>query len=130
MALYGRIIRVFDETSILINLGNREGVKQGDRFVVIEKAGEVTDPDSGESLGELELVKAELSAADVQERMSILKTETVQDSHAGLPLSARMVQASVRSSTSGVRMAVTPGDLSGYPATTPVRTGDTVRRVE
>ena len=129
MALYGKILRIFDETTLLVNIGVKDGVKRGDRLVVIEKMGEVKDPDSDESLGELELIKAELVATDVQEKISILKTEPGRTPSKSLPLSARMVQDSVRADGTQYRMSVAPGEMSGIPAPSPVKVGDIVRLV-
>ncbi|MCK4236689.1 MAG: hypothetical protein KAX38_06195 [Candidatus Krumholzibacteria bacterium] len=129
MALYGKVIKIFDENSLLVNLGEKDGLKRGDRLVVIEKGGEVKDPDSNESLGEIELIKAELTAADVQEKLTILRTEPGRDSSRNLPLSARMVQDSVKADFAQCRMSVAPGEMSGIPTPTPVKAGDLVRHI-
>ena len=131
MALYGKVLKIFDETSLLIDLGRKDGVERGDRFVIIEKGGEVVDPESGDSLGELEHVKFELIAVDIQERMSILVTEAEESPSGGLPLSARMVHASVKGQGGAgrrIRMAVAPGEMEGKAAPSPVRKGDRVRK--
>jgi hypothetical protein len=132
-ALYGKVLKIFDETSLLIDLGRENGVERGDRFVVIEKGGGIADPESGDSLGELEHVKIELIAADVQERMSILMTDMEEQPSGGIPLSTRMVRDSVkgeRGSGRRIRMVVAPGEMEGRPTSSPLRRGDTVRRVE
>lgn len=130
MALYGKVIRIFDESTLLINIGSKEGLKVGDRVFVVEKGEEIKDPDTGESLGVLEMVKAELVAADVQERISILNTAPLRQVDANLPLSARMVRDSIRHEGAQGKMSVAPGEISGLPSPSPVRTGDTVRRIE
>lgn len=132
MALYGKVLRIFDETSLLIDLGKEEGVERGDRFVVVEKGPTIAEPESGRELGELELVKIELVAADVQERMSVLMTELEEEPSGGLPLSARMVRDSVKGERGAgrrIRMTVAPGEMEGRPSTSPVRRGDRVRKV-
>ena len=130
MALYGKVLRIFDDTSLLVNIGSREGLKRGNIVVVIEKGGEITDPESGESLGELELIKAELVAVDVQEKISILKVEPEISQQVNLPLSAQMVRDSVKPGTDKKRMEVVRGEISGLPAPSPVREGDVVRVIE
>ena len=133
MALYGKVLKIFDETSLLIDLGREDGVGRGDRFVVVEKGGGVVDQESGREIGELEHVKIELIAADVQEQMSVLMTELAEEPSGGLPLSARMVRDSVKGDREAgrrIRMAVAPGEMEGRPSPSPVRRGDTVRRVE
>ena len=130
MALYGKVIRIFDETTLLVNIGSKDGMKRGDNVFVVEAGEEITDPDTGESLGDLEMVKAELTAVDIQERMSVLKTISVEAHEANLPLSARMARDSVRREGERQKMAVVHGEMSGVPSPAPVRIGDTVRRVE
>jgi hypothetical protein len=133
MALYGKVLKIFDGTSLLISLGAKDGLKRGDGFVVIEKGDEVTDPESGESLGNLEYVKAELVAVDVQERVSVLMTGFVEEASGNIPLSSRMVRDSVRSerdSSRRIKMPVAAGEMTGKHALSPVRKGDMVRRIE
>jgi hypothetical protein len=130
MAVYGTVVKIFSETSLLVNLGKNAGVKRGDRFVVIERAGEEKDPESGESLGELELVKAELVAVDVQERMSILQTESLAADAMSVPLSTIMVRESIRTDGDQAKMPVAPGEISGNPSLSPVRVGDSVRLID
>lgn len=130
MALYGKVIRIFDETTLLVNIGRTNGMKRGDGVFVVETGEEIKDPDTGESLGALETVKAELTAVDVQERISVLRTISTVALDANLPLSSRMVRDSMRSGRDREKMAVAPGDMSGLPSPAPVRIGDTVRRVD
>jgi len=70
--LRGNIIRIFDPQRLLLNLGMLHGVKLGDRFYVYEEGEEIFNPANGENLGRLELVKAELEAVLVQEKISLL----------------------------------------------------------
>jgi hypothetical protein len=133
MALYGKVLKIFDETSLLIGLGSADGVRRGDGFVVVEKGEEITDPETGESLGNFEYAKAELMAVDVQERVSVLKTGLEQEALRDIPLSSRMVRDSVRSERdagSRARMSVAAGEMAGKHAISPVGKGDLVRRVE
>jgi hypothetical protein len=133
MALYGKVMKIFDETSLLIGLGAKDGVKRGDGFVVVEKGDEVKDPDTGESLGIFEHVKAELVTVDVQERVSVLMTRFDQETSADMPLSSRMVRDSVKSGkdvSRRARMPVAAGEMTGKHALSPVRKGDMVRRIE
>lgn len=129
MELYGKVLRIFDETSLLVNIGKKDGLKRGDRLAVIEKGEEVKDPDSGESLGALEYIKAELVAADVQERLSILRTESPLTDSMDIPLSARMVRDSIKSDGTQDKMHIVRGEISGVPALSPVKKGDPVRLV-
>lgn len=131
--MYGKVLKVFDETRLLINLGRKDSVARGDRFVVVETGGPVVDPETGDSLGELEHVKIELVAVDVQERMSVLMTEFEEHPSDNIPLSARMVRDSVkgeRDPARRIRMAVAPGEAEGILNLSPVKRGDRVRKAE
>jgi hypothetical protein len=70
----GKVIRVLNPTEIVINLGSSHGITGESRFIVFETGAEVTDPDSGESLGQLEMVKGRAEAKHVQEKMSTLRS--------------------------------------------------------
>ena len=70
--LRGNVIRIFDPQRLLVNLGMLHGVKLGERFYVYEEGEELIDPSNSLPLGRLELVKAELEAVMVQEKMSLL----------------------------------------------------------
>lgn len=74
-ALTARVARLLDKEKLVVNKGSDHGVALQQRFVIFEKGDEITDPDTGESLGALELVKAHGEVIHVQERMAILKLE-------------------------------------------------------
>ena len=56
MPIIGKVAKILDEVKVVINRGSKDGVKPGMRFVAYAEADEVTDPDTGESLGKWELV--------------------------------------------------------------------------
>ena len=46
MALYGKILRIFDETTLLAGIGERDGLKRGDRVAVVERGEEIVEPET------------------------------------------------------------------------------------
>lgn len=70
-----RVAKVLDEHRLVINRGADQGIEAGARFLIYEAGEEIHDPDSGESLGALELVKGEAVVDHVQARLSILTLE-------------------------------------------------------
>jgi hypothetical protein len=59
--------------SVVINRGSRDGVKQGQKFLIYEiSPDEVRDPISGESLGHLEIVKGTGDVSHLQEKMATI----------------------------------------------------------
>lgn len=72
----GQVVKVIDPNRLAINRGSRHGVKVGQHFVFYDQCSEeLTDPETGESLGRLELVKASGKVEHVQERMSLIRAE-------------------------------------------------------
>lgn len=135
MAVTGRVARILGDESIVINRGSAHGVKAGDRFVVFVESDEVKDPESGASLGRLEIVKARVVAAHVQEDMTTCVAEpeaggTSFEDPTQHTLSAEMVAVSMpgRKRRSG-RMEVDRSAVSGLPRPGPVTVGDQMKSV-
>jgi hypothetical protein len=69
-----KVIKIIDENSIVINRGSNDGVKINDVCLVFEIGEELFDPDSGESLGNLEYVKGNGKVTHVQDKISTVET--------------------------------------------------------
>lgn len=68
-----RVVKVIDPKKIAINRGISEGVQVGQRFVVYAlDTDELHDPETGASLGRLELVKGTAVVAHVQDHIATL----------------------------------------------------------
>ena len=75
----GKVVDVIDDTRIVINKGAADGVTESQRFLIYRLGEEMTDPDTNESLGRLELVCGEGRPDHIQERITTLtscRTET------------------------------------------------------
>jgi hypothetical protein len=119
----GRIVKDLDVDRWVLNAGLEAGVEAGDRFVVFELGEEVTDPETGQSLGALELVKGYLRVAHVQARMSVAELES--RAKAAAPPAPQILSAQLASTSTAVP-GVLPG---GRPSSVDPRVGDHVRRV-
>lgn len=75
-----RVVTVIDfGNEVVINRGGDDGVKHGDRYLVYGLGPELKDPETGESLGQLEIVRGRGSVVHVQKRMATIRsTETRQ----------------------------------------------------
>ena len=71
----GRIIRILDAETVMINLGRRDGVSRGSVFSVLSEPEVVVDPSTGEELGKVQLVKAKVRASGVYDRFTIAMTK-------------------------------------------------------
>lgn len=72
------VVHVLNDYKLAINRGLRDGLKSGQRFLVYGIGDELTDPISGESLGNLEIVRGVGRVVHLQERLSTLETDTFQ----------------------------------------------------
>lgn len=68
-----KVIKVIDSFNIVINKGDRDGITVGQRFLVFGLGEELADPDTGEPLGVLELVRGRGEVVHVQEKMATLR---------------------------------------------------------
>lgn len=69
------VIRVVDSYTVIMNRGSKHGVKKGKQFLVyITESEEMIDPESGKSLGRLEVVRGTVEAVHVQEQITTLKS--------------------------------------------------------
>ena len=69
-----RVAGVIDNYTFVINRGTSSGVGVGDNYLVFGLGDAIMDPDSGEDLGVLEIVKGRARVLHVQERVSTLES--------------------------------------------------------
>ena len=135
MAIEGLVARILNDESIVVNRGSAHGVKEGMRFAIFTELDEVKNPETGSSMGKLELVKARVVAAHVQENMTICEAEppvgpaTFEDPTQHT-LSAEMIAVSLHSRGARGKLKVERGQIDGLPTAAPIAVGDRVRSVE
>lgn len=71
-----KIAKIISTKQVVINAGSNAGLKPGDRLEIIDKFGTdpVIDPDTGESLGTLDLPKGQLIVTKTYPRMAIAES--------------------------------------------------------
>jgi hypothetical protein len=69
-----RVLHVTDEYTVTINKGIVDEIEVGDKFLIFALGPELTDPDSHESLGRLEIVRGRAKVVHLQERICTLRT--------------------------------------------------------
>ena len=76
----GQVIQVLAYgLKLVVNRGAEDGVKNGSRFLVYALSDEdIVDPESGESLGRLEIVRGRAVATHVQARMATIEPESTK----------------------------------------------------
>lgn len=74
------VVKVVSEFTIVINRGIRDGVKMGQRFQIYSVDDEeLTDPETGEKLGPLELIKGTGGVSHVQEKLATIKSDQYEE---------------------------------------------------
>lgn len=73
--LRGKVAALLNKREIAINLGAITGAQVGMRFAVLNPRGaDIKDPDSGEVLGSVELVKAVVKVVRVEPQLCVART--------------------------------------------------------
>lgn len=72
-----KIAKIISTTELVINAGLNQNINVGDKFQIIDKVGSepVIDPDTGESLGTLDIIKGTVEVTSVYPNMSIVQSE-------------------------------------------------------
>ena len=75
MTVEGKVAKILGKGEIVLNRGRSHGVRQGMLFEVFAPEGEeVWDPDTGETLGTVEDVKAKAEVTEVKEKLAVART--------------------------------------------------------
>ena len=70
------VAKVIDNYKLAMNRGEQNGIREGQRMMVYHISNEdIKDPNTGESLGFLELVKGTGRVIFVQDKISIIETD-------------------------------------------------------
>ena len=76
-----KIAKIIDDYQVVVNAGSNDLIHDDDCLEVYQPGQEVTDPDTGESLGTLDFVKAKLRVVNVFPKMCVCENrETEQKS--------------------------------------------------
>ncbi len=130
--LRGKVALILDEQRLVINIGMERGVSVGDRFVIFEDGQEIDDPNSQQSLGRLELVKAQVEAVHVQEKMSLVMPTKKETSTQTTVLSATLAKTASTGTTDihRDRLNVQVDQIAGLPQiNSAIAVGDSVRSI-
>jgi len=73
-----KVVSAIDPSRVAINRGTAHGVRLGQRFLIYALGGEMTDPDTNESLGRIEIVRGTGKVTHVQEKLATLTSDRVR----------------------------------------------------
>lgn len=71
-----KIVKIISTKQLVINAGQKQGIKLGDKFEILDKENgpTITDPDTGQELGTLDIKKGIVEATSVYSNMSIVES--------------------------------------------------------
>lgn len=69
-----KVATIVDKYRVVINRGANDGVCMGQKYLILNIGDEIFDPDTGESLGQIEVVKGKGEVTHVQDRLATLQT--------------------------------------------------------
>lgn len=130
--LRAKIIAILDNQRVVINAGYEHGVVSGNPFFIYEEGVEITDTETGASLGKLENIKAHMEAFIVQDKMSVLLPIALhkQDSTTVLSASLAQVYNSAKDQYANRgQLNVRQDQILGVRQPTQIAIGDKVRSV-
>jgi len=128
----GRIVRIVDERTLIANIGADQGVSIGQHFVIVQPVEAVVDPQTNESLGVWEMIKARLVAMHVQPHLvTLMPLPSGERAQQTTVLSQRMAwdARGVPIGSEDVSLSVDHSQISGRRRAEAIRIGDTVRSV-
>lgn len=70
-----KIAKVIDGYTLVLNKGEKDGIKVGQRFLIYSIGDEIIDPDTKESLGNLEIVKGTGRVTHLQEKVATIASD-------------------------------------------------------
>ena len=74
MAVEGKVAKILGKGEVVLNRGRSHGVRPGMLFEIFAPEGEeVWDPDTGETLGTVEDVKAKAEVTEIKEKLAIAR---------------------------------------------------------
>ncbi len=125
----GRIAQIISDKEVVLNVGEESGVKINMKFVIYEESDHIIDPETGNDLGALEIVKARVVVNHVMPRISRAESETytISTGYNSLALAAALVGST---ETRRRKLQVEESDIKPVKENKNVKIGDLVRSVE
>lgn len=71
-----KVAKVINQFKVVINIGSDDGIEIGQRFLIYSiSEDDIKDPETGESLGNLEIVKGTGVVTHVQDKMATVESD-------------------------------------------------------
>jgi len=99
-----RVASVMDPYQVVINKGAADGVRVGQTYLFLAIGPEIKDPETGDNLGKLELLRGTGRVIHVQNKISIVRSSRQRTRYAG-----------GGAFTGGLGLAMTPANYEDLP---------------
>ena len=119
----GKVVRIFSDTQLAVNVGSQAGVTKGTHFTIHSQPVEIKDID-GTSLGSISFSKGRVVATHVYERFSIVRTQVAS------PLSTLALLSAAWEPGKLQKLNVLSSDVDTLEDPDAVKVGDIVVAVE
>lgn len=127
--IHTKVARILSPTQVILSAGSQEGVREGMVFLIYQLGEPILDPETNESLGQLEIIKGRVKVYHVQEKIchastfSHKKTRVVDPLEALRAFTSREVEETVFEQLKVDSAVAVQTDLT-------VRVGDKARSIE
>lgn len=75
-AYIGAIAQVYEgSTQFVLNKGRNHGIEEHHKFIILEIGNDIIDPETGENLGPLEIVKGRVKVLHIQDKITTLESD-------------------------------------------------------
>ena len=126
----GRIIRIIDNTTVIINLGREDGVQSLSVFSILGAPEPIIDPVSSETLGHVSVVKGKVRASEVFDKFTIATSKWTTFSSGLFPMTYNVLASipGLEAREQGRELYVSDDEVQPWKAETedPVSVGDEV----
>jgi hypothetical protein len=126
----GRVIRIFDRRTLVLNIGAADGVQPGMRFAIYTPREDIVDPESQENLGTYRLRKATVVAQTVSQRFTVAAAATVTRRVGGASLTGSLSALMGQVEEVEVDLPVDSAEIEPLGASRHVLVGDTVEEIQ
>lgn len=117
-----KVVKIIDDTSLIVNAGSNDKVHVGDMMLIVGKGDIVIDPDTKEKLGCLDIEKAKLRIKEVYEKMCLCNS--VYESN----YISNMLGANTIFSYKPEKLNVDPSEITGK-GDTIIKIGDIAKHI-
>lgn len=78
MTIKGKVVKILDEYSVVVDVGSVNGVEEDMEFVIYEEGEPIEDPDTGEEIGNIEFPKARVKPYHIMENMTVMESSETE----------------------------------------------------